>query len=165
MGERVVGPHNIRKKPVRPSEEIMKSHGTLGTILIATLLLAGCGGGGGGSILHSLALKAFIAVPGVGTTTNFSFDISAVDPVKGRYYFTDRNNKSVDVFDLKTNTFIKQITGGFAGCNTGPTCVGADNAKSGPDGLNLIPGTTLIYVGDVNSVKIIDTQTGTVVKT
>ena len=130
------------------------------------LLLAGCGGGGGsGSILHTLALKAFMAVPGVGTTTNFSFDISGVDPVKGRYYFTDRNNKSVDVFDTKTNTFIKQITGGFAGCDTGPTCVGASNDNSGPDGLNIIPGTTFIYVGDVNSVKIIDTQTDTVVKT
>jgi DNA-binding beta-propeller fold protein YncE len=142
----------------------MKTHSTLGTILVATLLLAGCGGGGG-SILQTLALKAFMADPGVGTTTNFSFDISAVDPVKGRYYFTDRNNKSVDVFDIKTNTFIKQITGGFAGCDTGPTCVGADNAKSGPDGLNIIPGTTFVYVGDVNSVKIIDTQTDTVVKT
>src|SRR5439155_716756 len=57
------------------------------------------------------------------------------------------------------------ITGGFAGCNTGPTCVGANNDKSGPDGLNLITGTTFIYVGDVNSVKIIDTTTDTVVKT
>jgi DNA-binding beta-propeller fold protein YncE len=104
-------------------------------------------------------------VSNVGITTNFSFDISAVDPVKGRYYFTDRNNKSVDVFDIKTNTFVKQITGGFAGCNTGPTCAGADNAKSGPDGLNIIQGTTLVYVGDVNSVKIIDTQTDTVVNT
>ena len=36
---------------------------------------------------------------------------------------------------------------------------------SGPDGLNIIPGTTLIYVGDVNSVKIVDTQTDSVVKT
>jgi len=142
----------------------MKTQSTLGTILVATLLLAGCGGGhGGGGSLG--VLKAIIAVPGVGTTTNFSFDISAVDPVKGRYYFTDRNNKSVDVFDIKTNTFIKQITGGFAGCDTGPTCVSASNDKSGPDGLNIIPGTTFIYVGDVNSVKIIDTQTDTVVKT
>ena len=143
----------------------MKTHSTLGTILVATLLLAGCGGGGGGTSTGGIALKAFIAVPGVGAATNFSFDISAVDTVKGRYYFTDRNNKSVDVFDTKTNTFIKQITGGFAGCDTGPTCNGATNDKSGPDGLNIIPGTTFIYVGDVNSVKIIDTQTDTVVNT
>src|SRR5450755_4583657 len=141
----------------------MKTQSTLGIIAVATLLLSGCGGGGGGGGgLQVVGLKAFITVPGVGAATNFSFDISAVDTVKGRYYFTDRNNKSVDVFDTKTNTFIKQITGGFAGCDTGPTCAGANNDKSGPDGLNIIPGTTFIYVGDVNSVKIIDTQTDTV---
>ena len=143
----------------------MKTRCALGTIMVVTLLLAGCGGGGGGNDNLPIRSMAFIAVPNVGVTTNFSFDISAVDPVKGRYYFTDRNNKTVDVFDIKTNTFVKQITGGFAGCDTGPTCAGANNDKSGPDGLNIIPGTTFIYVGDVNSVKIIDTQTDTVVKT
>src|SRR5439155_2764615 len=152
----------------------MKTYGTLGTIAFATALLAGCNSGGGnngGGNNSGVALRAVIAVPNVGATTNFSFDISAVDTVKGRYYFTDRNNKSVDVFDIKTNTFIKSITGGFSGCNTGPpavpapSCVGANNDLSGPDGLNIIPGTTFIYVGDVNSVKIIDTQTDTVVKT
>jgi hypothetical protein len=145
----------------------MKTNGVLGAVVIAALLLAGCGGGngGGGSDSQPVSLKAIIAVPGVGATTNFSFDISAVDTVLGRYYFTDRNNKSVDVFSITTNTLIKQITGGFAGCDTGPTCAGANNDKSGPDGLNIIPGTTFIYVGDVNSVKIIDTQTDTVVKT
>jgi len=145
----------------------MKTNGVLGAVVIAALLLAGCGGGngGGGSDSQPVSLKAIIGVTGVGATTNFSFDISAVDTVLGRYYFTDRNNKSVDVFSITTNTLIKQITGGFAGCDTGPTCAGANNDKSGPDGLNIIPGTTLIYVGDVNSVKIIDTQTDTVVKT
>lgn len=142
----------------------MKAQTILGVILLATLL-AGCGGGGGTPTNSGVFQKANINVPNVGAATNFSFDISGVDPVKGRYYFTDRNNKSVDVFDTKTNTFIKQIMGGFAGCDTGPTCAGANNDKSGPDGLNIIPGTTLIYVGDVNSVKIIDTQTDTVVKT
>jgi len=145
----------------------MKTNGVLGAVVIAALLLAGCGGGsgGGGSDSQPVSLKAIIGVTGVGATTNFSFDISAVDTVLGRYYFTDRNNKSVDVFSITTNTLIKQITGGFAGCDTGPTCAGANNDKSGPDGLNIIPGTTFIYVGDVNSVKIIDTQTDTVVKT
>ena len=144
----------------------MKPHGILGTIFIATFLVAGCNNSNNGSGSNSgVSGKAIIAVPNVGATTNFSFDISAVDTVKGRYYFTDRNNQSVDVFDIKTNTFIKMIKGGFAGCDTGPTCAGANNDKSGPDGLNIIPGTTLIYVGDVNSVKIIDTQTDTVVNT
>jgi hypothetical protein len=135
----------------------------LGLASLASLTLIGCGGGGGSNSAPVLA--KVIAVPNVKTGTNFSFDISAVDGAAKRMYFTDRNNQSVDVIDISTNTFLKQITGGFAGCNTGPTCAGANNDKSGPDGLNLIPGTTFIYVGDVNSVKIIDTKTDTVVNT
>jgi DNA-binding beta-propeller fold protein YncE len=131
--------------------------------LAATLILSACGGGGGSTLVPGLS--GFINIPNVTAGTNFSFDISTVDDVKRRMYFTDRNNKSVDVIDITTNKLLKQITGGFAGCNTGPTCAGANNDKSGPDGINIIPGTTFIYVGDVNSVKIIDTQTDTVVKT
>jgi hypothetical protein len=137
----------------------------VGVAIAATLLLGGCGGGGGSGNGLNGGPKALIAVPNVKAGTNFSFDISDVDSARGRMYFTDRNNKSVDVIDIKTNTFLKQIMGGFAGCDTGPTCNGATNDKSGPDGLNRIPGTTFIYVGDVNSVKIIDTQTDTVVNT
>ena len=131
----------------------------LGLAFLASVILSGCGSGGSSGSL------TVIPVPGVGPGTNFSFDISAVDGAKGRMYYTNRNNQSVDVIDIATNTFLKRITGGFAGCDTGPTCVGANNDKSGPDGLNLITGTTFIYVGDVNSVKIIDTTTDTVVKT
>jgi DNA-binding beta-propeller fold protein YncE len=130
-------------------------------MLLAISILTGCGGGGG----DGSGFNGLIAVPGVSAGTNFSFDISAVDSAKGRMYFTDRNNKSVDVIDIASNKVIKQIKGGFFGCDTGPTCAGANNDKSGPDGLNPIPGTTFIYVGDVNSVKIIDTTTDTVVKT
>ena len=137
----------------------------LAGMIAVTLLLVGCGGGGNSVPDSGLRLTALIAVPNITPSSNFSFDIAAVDTVKGRMYFTDRNNQSVDVIDTKTNTFLKQITGGFAGCNTGPTCVGANNDLSGPDGLNLIPGTPFIYVGDVNSVKIIDTTSDTVVKT
>jgi len=136
---------------------------TAGAATIVSLILAGCGGGNGGN--NSLGLKALIDIGNVTAGTNFSFDISGVDSARGRMYFTDRNNKSVDVIDINTNKQIKAITGGFAGCNTGPTCAGANNDMSGPDGLNIIPGTTLIYVGDVNSVKIIDTTTETVVNT
>jgi hypothetical protein len=137
----------------------------VGAAITATLILGGCNGGGGSGNSLNTGPEALIKVPNVVSGTNFSFDISTVDSVKGRMYFTDRNNKSVDVIDIKTNTFLKQIMGGFRGCDTGPTCVGASNPKSGPDGINLISGTTFIYVGDVNSVKIIDTQTDTVVNT
>jgi hypothetical protein len=143
----------------------MKTCFTLAVCALAGAVLVGCGGGGGSSGQLDVFFKKQIAVPNVTTTTNFSFDISDVDSAKGRMYFTDRNNKSVDVIDIKTNTFLKFITGGFAGCDTGPSCAGANNDKSGPDGLNIIPGTNFIYVGDVNSVKIIDTNSDTVVNT
>jgi hypothetical protein len=151
----------------------MRRHCTLATIVAATLLLAGCGGGGGNGNNVNVLLKAIIAVLGVTNTTNFSFDISGVDSAKGRMYFTDRNNQAVDVIDIKTGTLLKQIKGGFSGCNSGtappgvpaPTCNGANNDLSGPDGLNIIPGTPFIYVGDTNSLKIISTTTDTVVNT
>ncbi len=137
----------------------------LATMMAGALLIAGCGGGGGGQSSNGgVGLTTLIAVPNVGAATNFSFDIAGVDSAKGRMYFTDRNNQAVDVIDIRTNTFLKMIKGGFAGCNTGPTCAGANNDLSGPNGLNIIPGTTFIYVGDVNSVKIIDTTSDTVVK-
>jgi hypothetical protein len=147
-------------------EEEMKTCFTLGACLLASVLLVACGGGGNGSISGSqgVSLKTGIPVPGITPTTNFSFDISDVDSGRGRMYFTDRNNKSVDVIDVKTNTVLKQVPG-FHGCDTGPTCAGANNDKSGPDGLNVIPGTNFVYVGDVNAVKIIDANTLTVVNT
>src|SRR5258708_19777573 len=134
-----------------------------GLALLASLILCACGGGTSNQTPPGFSKT--IVIPGTTAGQNFSFDMSVGDGAKGRMYFTDRNNKSVDVIDVATNSFLKQITGGFAGCNTGPTCAGANNDKSGPDGLNLIPGTNFIYVGDVNSVKIIDTSTDTVVKT
>jgi len=151
------------RNPFIIRRNIMRSLWIVGALSLTGSLLFGCGGGDHGNSVAP-ELKEVVAVPNVTAGTTFSFDIAAVDPVKGRMYFTDRNNKSVDVIDVKSNTLIKQIPG-FFGCNTGPTCAGANNDKSGPDGLNLIPDTPFIYVGDVNSVKIIDTTTDTVVKT
>jgi hypothetical protein len=134
---------------------------------VAVVLLAGCTGGDNANSndQDAVTAKQQVLVQGVTPTTNFSFDISDVDSARGRMYFTDRNNKGVDVIDIKTNTFLKRITGNFAGCDTGPSCAGANNDKSGPDGLNVIPGTNFVYVGDVNSVKIIDVNSDTVVNT
>jgi len=125
----------------------------------SSLMLASCNNGGGNAVNGAVF---DIAIPNVGATTNFSFDIGEVDPVAHRYYFTDRNNKSVDVIDTNSNSLIAQITGSGANAFAG---VGADNAHSGPDGLNVITGTSLLYVGDVNSVKIVDVSSNQVVKT
>jgi len=125
--------------------------------------LAACNGGGSnGNSSSNPFLSTVIPVPNVTAGTNFSFDISAVDTATHRYYFTDRNNASVDVFDADFLNFIKLIPG-FHGCDTGPTCAGANNDKSGPDGINLIPGTTQIHVGDVNAARIIDSTKDAVV--
>src|SRR5215471_1824413 len=148
-------------------EKTMRTLQILGVLLIAAMTLGGSCGGSSSSTPGSssgVSVKALIAVPNITSTSNFSFDIAGVDSASGRLYFTDRNNAAVDVIDMKTNTFLKFIGKGvFHGCDTGPSCVGANNDKSGPNGLNVIPGTNFIYVGDVNAVRIIDTTTDTVV--
>jgi hypothetical protein len=50
------------------------------------------------------------------------------------------------------------------GCKPTANCVGANNALSGPDGINAIPGTTLLFVGDVDNVRVVDRTTGALVK-
>jgi hypothetical protein len=135
-----------------------------GAAVAVVVLVTGCPGGGSNNA-DLPRLERTVAVPNITAGTNFSFDLGVVDSAKGRYYFTDRNNKSVDVFNTSDGSLIKQIMGGFAGCDTGPTCAGATNDKSGPDGIDLITGTPFIYVGDVNSVKIIDTTVDAVVNT
>ncbi len=133
----------------------------LSALLVAgSIALTGCGSGNtaagavgdkGNSTPRTVAT---IAVPN-SKTPPFSFDIGAVEA--GKYYVTDRNNKSVDVIDTKTNKLEAQITGGFAGN-------GKDPDTSGPDGIVAVPGAGTIYVGDVNSVKVVDTATQKVTK-
>ena len=59
----------------------MKPYCTLGTYLLASALLVGCGGGGGssGGVAggnFGVNVKAFISVPKVTSTTNFSFNLT-----------------------------------------------------------------------------------------
>jgi hypothetical protein len=120
---------------------------------IAACLLAACGGSdnNGSSTPH---LITNIAVPNSASPA-FSFDISYAD--QGKYFLADRNNKAVDVVDTGTNKLIAQIPGGFAGN-------GATTTDSGPDGLIGLPGTSTLYVGDVNGVKILNTSTQALTK-
>ena len=128
----------------------------------AALVLSACNDGNSHND-SSPHITSKIAIPSIGGSSNFSFDLGTVDQSRGLYYFTDRNNKSVDVVDIHNNTLVRQVTG-FTGCNTGPTCAGANNDKSGPNGVDVIPNTNFIFVGDVNAVRVIDTNTWTVVK-
>ncbi len=126
------------------------------TVACAIAVLGGCGG----DDLNQTGprLVADIAVPNVKAGVNFSFDIGTVSG--SRYYFTDRNNASLDVVDIPTKTFVKAIQGSgnlaFAGLGPGPS------ATSGPDGATPVGG--LVYAGDVNSVKIVDPAAGSVLR-
>jgi hypothetical protein len=130
----------------------MKSIKSLACLAIP-LVLVGCGGGGNNTGDSSKAVND-VKVTGITTGSNFSFDLGLV--TNGKYYLTDRNNKALDVIDINTNAFSLMAAGSFAG-------VGASNAVSGPNGVNAVGN--LLYVGDVNSVKIVDPAQGAVIKT
>src|SRR5258708_4117542 len=94
-----------------------------------------------------------------GNPSTFTFDIGWVDQT-GHYFITDRTNKALDMFDTTTLAATAVITGGttpFVG-------IGANSDKSGPDGVVGITGTSILYVGDVSSVKIVDSSLKQVIK-
>jgi hypothetical protein len=76
-----------------------------------------------------------------------SFDISFVDPNSSTYVFTDRNNKSLDVFDTQDYQFVRASDPVFSGLGTGGGC------KSGV-GPNLNAGNS----GGPNGVVIVGTH-------
>jgi len=119
------------------------------------IILSGCGGSGDNNTPPVDQPRAKVAVPGLADTANFSFDLGTV--VNGKYFVTDRNNKAVDVVDVNTLD-VKQIKGTGANAFAGAF---ANNAISGPDGINAITSTTL-FVGDVDHVRIVDTTSNTV---
>ena len=120
----------------------------------AAVAIAGCGGddlNNGGP--HHVS---DISIPNVKAGVNFSFDIGVV--LGSRYYFTDRNNASLDQIDIPSKAFVRLIQGSgplaFTGLGPGP------NSQAGPDGAT--PVGNLIYAGDVNSVKVVDPSAGIV---
>jgi hypothetical protein len=134
----------------------------LATIMTA-MTMAGCGGSSNnstsGTATNGATLASLVGVTGAGPTTNFGFDLGTI--IGDRYYFTNRNNASVDVFSTSPSVQqIAQIKGTGANAFAGNT---GDNGTSGPDGINAVGN--LIYVGDVNSVKIVDPAKLAVIKT
>ncbi|MFN2461116.1 MAG: YncE family protein [Candidatus Velthaea sp.] len=104
-----------------------------------------------------IALQTVIKVPNVGPGPGFDFDNGLLDPATDTYYLADRTNKSVTIVNAKTNAIIGQV-GGFIGQL-------ASNAVSGPNGLGIVPGNRM-YATDGNStIKVIDLNTHTIIKT
>jgi len=92
------------------------------------------GGGGAGPV----NLIDVIPVP----APILSTDISWVDQATGRFFLTDRTNKSIDVFDANNDVFVAAIPG-FVGT---PAPNGA-----GPNGV-LVDDNNFLWVGDGNSL-------------
>src|SRR5690348_8847224 len=126
------------------------------TASVATIALGSIGGAQAGTTkLAQIGTMANPAGPIDG------FDISFVDQKTQRYYLADRSNKSVDVFDAKTDKFLGS-TPGFVGVtmkNGKP-----DNDTSGPDGVVVVGNQ--VWAGDGDStIKIIDLKTMKIVDT
>ena len=143
-----------------------------------SLALVGCGGGGSNNSSPPAAtgpvLLATMPVTGISSAVSFAFDLGQVDATAKRYYVTDRTNQSVDVFDTTTNALVTQLKNNFTGCKTTPngpldaSClpvagVAVNNDASGPDGLDVVGAN--LFVGDVNSLKVMDKTSGAVVRT
>src|SRR2546421_12231310 len=131
------------------------------------LLLLGVGSGraaGEDNGSNGGAVRFLRSVPVPGSAFNpsgkmFVFDISWVDQATQLYYLADRSNAVIDVVDTKTDTFLRQIAGGFKGFT-------GTNDTSGPDGVVVIgrPGHQFLIVTDAPSrVVSINLQTDTIV--
>jgi hypothetical protein len=96
-----------------------------------------------------------IALPGDPPT---DLGMMAIDQATGLGYLGDKLNKSVVVFDTKTDKYVSRI-GGFVGL------VKNGNA-SGPNGLAVVKDGSEVWVSDGDStIKVIDIKTGKVVET
>jgi sugar lactone lactonase YvrE len=85
-----------------------------------------------------VAVRLVNTVPIPVTSTNttggmYSFDISFVDRTTGTYYLADRSNQAVDI--VVAETFVTQLTGGFAGFTPCAVQPAGANDCSGPNGV------------------------------
>src|SRR5438477_891168 len=114
----------------------------------------------GGQNAGAVRLLSTIPIPGAAL---HGFDISWVDADTQRYYLADRSNKAVDVVDAKNGTFLKQISGGFAGVKFKADGT-ANNDISGPNGV-VTSGRWLFVTDAPSRVVSIDLNTDLIVDT
>jgi len=91
-----------------------------------------------------------ISIPGEPTT---DIGIMDIDQTSGLGYLADKTNKSIIVFDTKTDKFVARIPG-FVGRLK-------DGNASGPNGVVVVKGGAELWVSDGDStIKVIDTKSG-----
>src|SRR5262245_24703078 len=98
---------------------------------------------------------AEISIPGDPIT---DIGIMDIDQTTGLGYLADKTNKSVVVFDTKTDKFVSRILG-FVGLLK-------DGNASGPNGVVVVKGGGEVWVSDGDStIKVIDTRSGKIAAT
>src|SRR6267143_69250 len=87
-----------------------------GTAVSGLVLLSGCSSSSTpGTSTGTTA--SILAVPGISSAVTYSFDLGVYDSATGKYYVTDRTNKSIDVVDTRNGLAVTQFKpAGFAGC-------------------------------------------------
>jgi DNA-binding beta-propeller fold protein YncE len=96
---------------------------------------------------------AEISIPGDPIT---DIGIMAIDQTTGLGYLADKTNKSVVVFDSKTDKFVSRIPG-FVGLLM-------DGNASGPNGVVVVGAEVWVSDGD-STIKVIDAKTGKITAT
>jgi DNA-binding beta-propeller fold protein YncE len=98
---------------------------------------------------------AEISIPGEPIT---DIGIMDINQTTGLGYLADKTNKSVVVFDTKTDKFVSRIPG-FVGRLK-------DGNASGPNGVVVVKGGAEVWVSDGDStIKVIDAKTGQIAGT
>ncbi len=119
-------------------------------LLLATTALALWAGTAGAQGLKQIGV---MEVPGA---TLESYDIGFVDVATHRYYLADRSNKSIDIFDTKTEKFIGRVAG-FTGATAKGKEAGPDGVVAFGDEIWAGDGDSTVKVIDVKSMKVVDT--------
>ena len=126
--------------------------------LIGTLVLSLSVSPFTGALAQSYHKIALITLPNVPPKKgSFSYDIGWVDPANHRYYLADRTNNAIDVVDTTTNKLVAQLAKSkFAGFTGKPD-------TSGPDGVLVIPGDSVAWVGDSPGlIKAVNLKSGAI---
>jgi DNA-binding beta-propeller fold protein YncE len=131
----------------------MPKHSTVFFLAVTMAMAAGASARGEG-----LKQTGAIAIPG--TPIN-SFAIMFIDQTSGLGYLADKDNKSVVVFDTKTDSYVSRVEGMVGLAKNG-------NA-SGPNGVITVPhdgAAAELWVSDGDStIKVADLKTGKITDT
>src|SRR5215471_16142606 len=121
------------------SKKYLRSSGLVALIALALVLI---GDAAWAVRIHNprrpwvaVRLVNTVPIPVASTNTTggmYSFDISFVDRTTGTYYLADRSNKAVNI--VVAETFVTQLTGGFAGFVPCNPPAGANDC-AGPNGV------------------------------